>query len=612
MIKLNKKIDMFNLIKCLNEDSQQFSEEKLNNLLGMIRIADINGLVAVTGISQKKASQLIHKFNEDISNITERKVFQTSDTRKLKQGVLLLFSEEASSQITKNRFLSLTPTLDSRIIHTRLSLCELGKKISDELKMQGKLNEVRNILKNISVKASVNQKTFGLTASDTIQYFVSRNQIIKIANIILEKCSAAQILTTFFKDIDKKNMEKIIKTVEEIKEFEIKDAEAVIYDAEILLNEQLKKGVYDGEKIKQIVEDYVIDISSTLNMNWEEETDLGKAALEQLSMPVEFDRAGITRVIERWSQRQSEESVKKLTHIENSLKKYWNLTEQIVEKIILLDQILSIASMMEKYSLSIPTLNNGGNSFINGYNIFLINEKIEGNIDLIQPVSYSLGKNQSIHITTPRNVVMLTGANSGGKTTLLTTLATISILTLLGLPVPCERAEITPMPIYLFRRRMTRKIGSLEQALNSLIPIFANKERKLVLIDEFEALTEPGAAGRIIATLMNRAAISSNLVLLVTHLAQETLPHVKLPIRIDGIEASGLDKNGDLIVNRQPKFNHMGSSTPKFIIKKLSKSTKKKRVKSLYDEILSSFEDKSKTSSQTPLNFPWIIDESID
>ncbi|MFC1755401.1 hypothetical protein ACFL96_18760, partial [Thermoproteota archaeon] len=477
---------------------------------------------------------------------------------------------------------------------------------------QGKLNEVRNILADLSLKTSVKQKTFGLEASDNIQYFISRNQIIKASHIILEKCSDTQTLTSFFKDIDKKDIEKIIKTLEEIEGFEVQDAEAIIYDAEILLNEQLQKGMVDEQKIRQIVEDHVIEIASTLNMNWEEETDLGKAALERLSMPVEFDRVRITRVIERWNQRQNEEYTTKLAHIESSLKGYWNLAEQIVEKIILLDQILATASMMEKYSLIIPSIGKGGIGFTNGRNIFLIKEGFEGNIEAVEPVSYSLGKTQSIDITTPRNVAMLTGANSGGKTTLLTTLATISILTLLGLPVPSEKAEVTPMPIYLFRRRMTRKIGSLEQALRSLIPIFANRERKIVLIDEFEALTEPGAAGKIIATLINRAATSNNLVLLVTHLAQETLPHVKLPIRVDGIEASGLDETGELIVVRQPKFNHMGSSTPKFIIKKLKKSTKKKRVKSLYDDIISSLEGESRKSSQTPLNLPWIFEEFTD
>ena len=61
--------------------------------------------------------------------------------------------------------------------------------------------------------------------------------------------------------------------------------------------------------------------------------------------------------------------------------------------------------------------------------------------------------------------------------------------------------------------------------------------------------------------MMNKAALSNNLVLLVTHLARETLPHIKLPIRVDGIEASGFDpKTGELVVDRQPKFNHIGST----------------------------------------------------
>ena len=203
---------------------------------------------------------------------------------------------------------------------------------------------------------------------------------------------------------------------------------------------------------------------------------------------------------------------------------------------------------------------------------------------------------------------MLTGANSGGKTTLLTTLASVHILTLLGLPVPCEKAEVAPIPIYLFRRRVTRKIGSLEQALGSLIPVFADRHRKLVLMDEFEALTEPGAAGRILAGIMNAAATGSSLLLLVTHLARETLPHVKLPIRVDGIEAEGLDRQGELIVDRQPKFNHIGSSTPKLIIMKLSQAAKK-NDRALYRDILSSLEAESSVPVQTPLNLSWLSKE---
>lgn len=34
----------------------------------------------------------------------------------------------------------------------------------------------------------------------------------------------------------------------------------------------------------------------------------------------------------------------------------------------------------------------------------------------------------------------------------------------------------------------------------------------------------------------------------------EQTPHVKFPVRVDGIEASGLDDNGELVVDRQPRF----------------------------------------------------------
>ena len=161
------------------------------------------------------------------------------------------------------------------------------------------------------------------------------------------------------------------------------------------------------------------------------------------------------------------------------------------------------------------------------------------------------------------------------------------------------------MPIYLYRRRVTRRIGSLEQALSTLIPAFADRHRKLVLMYEFEALTEPGASGRIVAAIMNTVVAGSSLLLIVTHLARETLPHVKLPIRVDGIEATGLDKEGELVVDRQPRFNHIGSSTPKLIIMKLFKAAGKKNVKALYDDVLSSLEGES-IPVQTPLTLPWI------
>jgi dsDNA-specific endonuclease/ATPase MutS2 len=429
---------------------------------------------------------------------------------------------------------------------------------------------------------------------------------------ILNKFGGIQSITDYLSDIDDKILGKIITIVNEAEDFEVKDAEALIYDSEIEINDQLEKGSVDEEKARRIIEDQLINLASILKMDWEEDTDLRRAALEKVSLPFEFDKIIIRKLVDKLKQRQSKEFDNKIKEIEITLKKYKVIVKQTVEKAVILDQMIAIASTMNKYGMTIPMIAEEGVNFTSGRNIFLL-EDIPDKVDRkVQPVNYHIGKSQITNKKDSGNVVLLTGANSGGKTTILTTLATIHILTILGLPVPCDKAEIAPMPLYLFRRRMTKKIGSLEQALRSLIPVFADPKKKLILIDEFEALTESGAAGGILASLINRSAVSSRLVLLITHLARETLPYVKLPIRVDGIEATGLDESGQLIVDRQPKFNHVGSSTPKFIIEKLSRRAKQKKVKVLYGEILSSLESDTINSFQTRINLPWSTSEKND
>jgi len=82
-------------------------------------------------------------------------------------------------------------------------------------------------------------------------------------------------------------------------------------------------------------------------------------------------------------------------------------------------------------------------------------------------------------------------------------------------------------------------------------------------------------------------------------------------VRVDGIEASGLDEKGDLLVDRQPRFDHIGSSTPKLIIMRLSKTAKKKAEKEIYDDVLASLAEGAGKTVQTPLTFPWLEETSL-
>ena len=590
-------------MKVEEDTSVEHADEARVDLEARTRVCDIEGVAALVGTSRQGALRMLAKEMEGEAGISERKVLRTGDARKLKRDLLTIFSGRASSALARNRLLLLVPSVDRGVIRDRLELCVRASETFQAVKRQGKLDGLRKASAQLSFAPRKE------TGSPVFDFFAARKGTLDAVEHILTVCASVEPVMSLFRDVGAGSLHEVLAALEETGGLKVEDAEAAISDAEVEINEALRKGVSSRERALAVIEEEVGEVVSSLGLNWDEEQALKKAAFESPSVPFEFDRSGTKRLIEEWRRRREEEIAKKVQKVEAKLRQNIPLANRAIEGAVLLDQMLAIGSAMEEYSLSIPEIGSGGIGFVNARNPFLLEEGPEGPARLLQPVSYSVGKS-SIRLAKPRNAVILTGANSGGKTTLLNTLAAIHVLTLLGLPVPAERAEVTPMPIYLFRKRVARKTGSLEHVLRSIIPVLADRRRKLVLIDELEALTEPGAAGRIIAVIINRAATTSSLFLLVTHLAKETLPHVRLPVRVDGIEASGLKLNGELAVDRQPRFDHIGSSTPKLIVLKLSKKAKDRTVKAIYDDVLASLEEETGPPVQAPIALPWAGEEA--
>ena len=587
--------------KALGADLSRLDDLGRRDFIGRLKAADASGVASLLGIDRKKGLELIRKCGEAEGRVAERAALKTPDARKLGRELLTLFSELASCELSKVGFQVTTPTLDVRLIQGRLSLCSAAGGIHDFLSEKGKLEGCLRLLKEAAFEKP-KQGESGISG-----YFVARGRFLRVATSLFEAFGDINEVQAFLSPINPTALASLSHTMEELGGGAVEDADAVLGDAEVVINEELRKGRSDVESARRTVEDRIEEVVSALRMNAMEEEGLRRSAMEGLRIPFEFEKGTLNEVMRQWRKRQEEERARRKARVEASLRQHLDMIDQVVSKLLELDRALAIASAMRRYSLVVPELGGQGEGFVNGRNPFLLRDSTERKVE-VYPVSYSLGKTQGIKVAKARNVAVLTGANSGGKTTLLTTLASVHILTLYGLPVPCDRAEVVPVPIYLFRRRVTRRIGSLEHALGSLIPVFGDRRRKLVLIDEFEALTEPGAAGRIMAAVLNEAASSSSLVLVVTHLARETLPHVRLPIRVDGIEAKGLDSKGDLVVNRQPVFGHIGSSMPKLIIMKLSRSTKNRRVRALYEEILASIKEE-KAQVQAPIATPWTRNE---
>jgi DNA mismatch repair protein MutS2 len=192
----------------------------------------------------------------------------------------------------------------------------------------------------------------------------------------------------------------------------------------------------------------------------------------------------------------------------------------------------------------------------------------------VQPVTYGIG-DHDLEFTTATappsgdRVSVLTGANSGGKTTLLETLCQVQLLAQMGLPVPAKAAEISVVDVVVFHRRHASfNAGVLESTLQTIVPPLTDEGRTLMLVDEFEAITEPGSAADLLHGLVTLTVDQGALGVFVTHLADDLEP---LPetARTDGIFAEGLNPNLELQVDYQPRFGTVGRSTPEFIVSRL-------------------------------------------
>ncbi len=192
----------------------------------------------------------------------------------------------------------------------------------------------------------------------------------------------------------------------------------------------------------------------------------------------------------------------------------------------------------------------------------------------VQPVTYAIGDHaleldRANQPPSGDRVAVLTGANSGGKTTLLETLCQVQLLAQMGLPVPAEAAEVGVVDTVVFHRRHASfNAGVLESTLRSVVPPLTESDRTLMLVDEFEAITEPGSAADLLHGLVTLTVDRDALGVFVTHLAEDLEP-LPTEARVDGIFAEGLNQELELQVDYQPRFGTVGKSTPEFIVSRL-------------------------------------------
>jgi hypothetical protein len=244
------------------------------------------------------------------------------------------------------------------------------------------------------------------------------------------------------------------------------------------------------------------------------------------------------------------------------LAKYEPVCKDIIRDTLDFDMYYAIGLFALDHGLKMPRLTKAGIDITGGRNIFL-QKKAE-------PVSYSVGvKNKE---TKGERIVLLSGVNSGGKTTMLDMLAQIVVLAHMGFPVPAEAADVGLIDVlqYYSKSKGTLTAGAFETTIKDFSRI-VSQAAKLVLVDELESITEPGASARIIAGILETLYENKGSeAVFVSHLAEQIISNTECPVRVDGIEAKGLDANLNLIVDRTPRYNYLAKSTPELIVERLT------------------------------------------
>jgi len=395
-----------------------------------------------------------------------------------------------------------------------------------------------------------------------------------IEKSILEKEALLRRANDLVEEIIKEVNENISKRAKEL-EIKLKGTdilEVYLRGPEGLL--EITKGI---EELQNIIEEEVIKGEERII----ESLQFGEGILKR-SYPVEVN----TEVFDESLRSAIRDlKIKKYSSALNFVKRQYS---KLISIKTLLEKLFNIDFYFAAFKFftntkhwCYPTIFEGGIGFIEAVYPFIENP---------QPVSYLLGKIPKFSPIKPKesSVTLLTGANSGGKTTLLETLLMVQLLSQSGFPVPAKKAWFEPVQIIRFYRgsRKLATAGAFESTLKSLIGLITKRGKKLILIDELaESITEPGAAALIISEIIKILKNQKDFCVLVTHLGDEVIS--RLPdIRVDGIEASGLDENFRLIVDRQPRFGTIGKSTPELIVKKLASIEKNKHKREIYERLL--------------------------
>jgi dsDNA-specific endonuclease/ATPase MutS2 len=357
----------------------------------------------------------------------------------------------------------------------------------------------------------------------------------------------------------------------------IEDRDVTVEGADLLSLVERGAGV-DSLLRRELADEYADAVDAARDhlvdaIGIEAYADMARRAFgDDPTFPVEHDERAVSRLREELTAARDRRATERKQALAERLADLREPSHDLVEAALELDVELAVARFARDFDCTMPTFAGEGVAIEGGRSPLL-----DVPFEAVEPVDYGVA-----------GVALLSGVNSGGKTSTLDLVGLVVVLAQIGLPVPADAARVERFEAlhYQAKSQGTLDAGAFEATLREFGDLVAGGDRRLVLVDELESITEPGASAVIIAGILEALADGDSTAIFVSHLAGEIRQECAIDVTVDGIEAVGLE-DGELVVERSPRKDHLARSTPELIVEKLADDDPEE----FYDDLLAKFED---------------------
>lgn len=186
-----------------------------------------------------------------------------------------------------------------------------------------------------------------------------------------------------------------------------------------------------------------------------------------------------------------------------------------LENLSKLDLLLAKSELMGRLQLTIPKISNGEKIYYRALFNPAVKEVLAKEGKEYQPIDIELNR---------RKPLLITGANMGGKSVTLKSLALAQLLFQHGFPLPAKEAAVSPVSTVLIstgdHQDYTKGLSSFTaeiKALDHIIGEVRSGKEHLILIDEPARTTNPTEGEALAASLLKILFIAEGFTAVTTH-----------------------------------------------------------------------------------------------